>query len=115
MFAKENYLIDYQLHQFRLIPRLARGIVQKYAHDEVQKLWIDNSKDVLVSTSKDIKLIHALTGYFKSANSTAAFEDISEARQALGGLGYSYYSKLATFIGNVDLNNTFEGDNKVLL
>jgi acyl-CoA oxidase len=38
-----------------------------------------------------------------------------ESRQALGGLGYSYYSDLGISLHANDVNLTWEGDNKVLL
>lgn len=33
----------------------------------------------------------------------------------MGGHGYSIYSKLATLYNDNDINNTWEGDNNVLL
>lgn len=40
---------------------------------------------------------------------------MEEARQALGGLGYSFYSEIGMMITDNDINLTWEGDNKVLL
>jgi hypothetical protein len=33
----------------------------------------------------------------------------------MGGFGYSYYSKIFEFGASLDVNLTFEGDNKILL
>ena len=40
---------------------------------------------------------------------------LQEAREACGGLGYSHYSRLGTMLQDQDVNQTWEGDNNVLL
>lgn len=40
---------------------------------------------------------------------------LQECREACGGLGYSYYSKLGILRANWDVQQTWEGDNNVLL
>ena len=37
----ENPLISYQLHQYRLIPKFARGFVLKFGVDEILKMYVD--------------------------------------------------------------------------
>jgi len=66
-------------------------------------------------SNKKTALLHSLVTFFKSYSSTKAHEDILEARQTLGGLGYSAYSRLQEMIEANDTNLTWEGDNKVLL
>lgn len=60
-------------------------------------------------------LFHAMSAFHKAKVSADAQDDILEARQAVGGFGYSYYSKFSQLININDVNTTFEGDNKVLL
>lgn len=40
---------------------------------------------------------------------------LQECREACGGLGYSYYAKLGILRANWDIQQTWEGDNNVLL
>ncbi len=40
---------------------------------------------------------------------------LQECRESCGGLGYSYYSKLGILRANWDIQQTWEGDNNVLL
>jgi len=40
--SEENTLINYQLHQYRLIPRLARTFVMRFGHDELVSMYFDN-------------------------------------------------------------------------
>lgn len=42
-------------------------------------------------------------------------ESIAESRRACGGLGYSYHSLFGIHLGINDLNQTWEGDNHVLM
>lgn len=42
-------------------------------------------------------------------------ETLSECRQALGGLGFSHYACIGQMMNNGDVNQTFEGDNNVML
>ena len=44
-----------------------------------------------------------------------ATEAIKECRQMLGGHGYHSYSKLGVLYNDNDINNTWEGDNNVLI
>jgi hypothetical protein len=66
-------------------------------------------------TFKGLKYFHALSTFAKSHVSTTSQNSLIEIRQALGGLGYSYYSDIGTLLIVNDINLTWEGDNKVLL
>lgn len=44
-----------------------------------------------------------------------ATEAIRESRQMMGGHGFSAYSKMGALYSNNDVNNTWEGDNNVLI
>ena len=64
-------LIDYQLHQYRLIPKLARGFINKFAVDELLKLYVD-SKPKLIDPTQNLDFLHAIATFSKSYSSTAA-------------------------------------------
>lgn len=59
--------------------------------------------------------LHALISVIKPITSWAAYNGIAECRRACGGLGFSYYSKFSTLLSGNDVNQTWEGDNNVLL
>lgn len=62
-----------------------------------------------------LKEIHAISSVLKAKTGWAATETIRECRQMMGGHGYSAYSKMAALYSNNDVNNTWEGENNVLL
>jgi len=59
--------------------------------------------------------LHALVSVMKPTITWAAFNGTSECRRSCGGLGYSYYSKFAELMTYSDVNQTWEGDNNVLM
>ena len=59
--------------------------------------------------------LHAIISAIKAISSWYAYKGLHECRLACGGLGYSYYSRFALMMANVDINCTWEGDNNVLL
>ena len=64
---------------------------------------------------KKLGLLHAMATFMKSHFSTVAYHDLMEFRQLLGGLGYHALSNIGHNLGDLDVNMTWEGDNKVLL
>lgn len=59
--------------------------------------------------------MHAISSATKPKTGWFATECISESRQLLGGHGYSSYSKLGVLYNDNDVNNTWEGDNTILI
>lgn len=110
----EYPLINYQLHQYRLIPKFARGFVLKFGVDELMALYV-SLKPQIVDPNTNLEFLHAIATFTKSYASTAAQRTYEEVRQSLGGFGYSYYSELHSMLNDNDVNMTWEGDNKVLL
>lgn len=51
----------------------------------------------------------------KAIATTQSVRGLQECREACGGLGYSYYAKIGILRNNFDINQTWEGDNNVLL
>ncbi len=68
-------------------------------------MWFDNSLTIFSNPDKQfISLFHALSAYIKSSQTASAWDDIMDARQCLGGYGYSYYSKIGELINALDVN-----------
>lgn len=59
--------------------------------------------------------LHAIISSLKTVYTTTTVRGLQECREACGGLGYSYYAKLGILRNNYDINQTWEGDNNVLL
>lgn len=59
--------------------------------------------------------LHAVSSALKGVCSWGCLKGMQDCREACGGLGYSFYSKLGILRDNYDVNTTWEGDNNVLL
>jgi len=68
-----------------------------------------------VPGNKKTAELHAMISIMKPIISWASHKGIGECRRACGGLGYSYYSKFSILHSGIDVNQTWEGDNNVLL
>lgn len=113
-------VIEYQLQQWRLFPYVAAV----YALD----LWASSffSDFVLLrvgvmmgdNSQKQADLgkeIHALSCASKPIAGWTARDGIQESREACGGHGYFKVNRLGELRNDNDPNNTYEGDNNVIL
>ena len=62
-----------------------------------------------------ISEIHSISAAVKSRFTTNAFNAASECRTILGGHGYSAFSRIPSLVDDLDVNQTWEGDNQILL
>jgi len=90
-------------------------MVMRFGGEELINMYYEMRQNLLDPNNRDGELLHALATVSKSHISTQAQKDSEEIRQALGGIGYSKYSEMSNFIDDYDINQTWEGDNKVLL
>ncbi len=56
-----------------------------------------------------------MSSVLKAKTAWTATEAIRESRQMMGGHGFSAYSKMGALYSNNDVNNTWEGENNVLI
>jgi len=118
--GEEIPVIEYQLQQWRLFPYVAAV----YALD----LWASSffSDFVLLrvgvmmgdNSQKQADLgkeIHALSCASKPIAGWTARDGIQECREACGGHGYFKVNRLGELRNDNDPNNTYEGDNNVIL
>ena len=113
--GQETPLIEYQLHQHRLFPYLAYSFAAHLAQQRVLVLWGKNSKRLFVPNNPKLAEVHALISVLKALATWTCYQGVQECRQACGGLGYSFYSRFSIILANMDVNQTWEGDNNVLL
>ncbi|KAG7391742.1 acyl-Coenzyme A oxidase [Phytophthora pseudosyringae] len=110
----ETRLLDYQTHQYRLMPVLARAYAYRLQTSHITRLL--QQFDTQGSDISDTLLadIHGTMSGFKAFCTWDVQEGIDVCRQSCGGNGYSKYSGLAELAADFSVMVTFEGDNTVM-
>jgi len=103
----EQKLLDYQAHQLRLLPRLAKT----YAIDFAMKDVVDSYVGV---TDETRRKVGDIAGGMKAYSSWHAIDTLQECREACGAQGYMAENRIAQMQADVDIFSTFEGDNTIL-
>jgi acyl-CoA oxidase len=110
----ERQLLDFPTHQVRLLEALAGA----YAwHFTASVMWKDNRELAQKMAKGDLANLadlHATSAGLKAFATWHVAESIEQARQCMGGHGYSSYSGLPTLISDFAVNQTWEGDNTVM-
>ncbi|KAF5276539.1 hypothetical protein FQR65_LT03969 [Abscondita terminalis] len=109
--AKEWPVLEYQSHQYRLLPYLASS----YTTLLFLNCIVINKNAFHSEDSEMITELHAILSTGKPYFSFIARNAIQECREACAGLGYLSASGLGKIRSNNDANLTFEGDNNVLM
>ncbi|MFD1506317.1 acyl-CoA dehydrogenase [Georgenia yuyongxinii] len=110
----EVVLLDYQQHQRRLLPLLARTYAATFAHHQM----LDRFHEVFSGahdTDADRQDLETLAAAAKPLTTWLALDALQEAREACGGAGYMAENRLVGLRQDMDVYVTFEGDNNVLL
>ncbi len=111
--ADEALLLDYRMHQRRLLPLLARTYALHFAQAEL----VDEFVRIFGRRQHehDRRALEAQAAGTKALGTWHATETIQMCREACGGAGYLAENRLATLKADTDVFTTFEGDNTVLL
>ena len=116
--GEEKLLMDYQTHQYRLLPLLAETYAASFAHEELlaefSKVFarLASAGGEEVEGMQDLET-HAAT--LKAINTWHALNTLQQAREACGGSGFLQENHIAQMRADFDIYVTFEGDNTVLL
>ncbi len=116
---EENQIINYSLHQYRLVPYLALVYLLGPASQRVIADYnrilgeLYAGKDIK-KTIFDLKNLFVSSASLKSSNTWLTSQLIDESRQACGGHGYHAYSGLGRGFVDWSVQQTWEGDNNVL-
>lgn len=107
-------LLDYQTHQRRLLPLVARSYALGFAQNELtgRLIHIQGGGE---HTEEDQRELELRAAGLKAMTSRFANDAVQEAREACGGAGYMSENRIVGIREDVDVFATFEGDNTVLL
>ena len=113
---KENTLMSYPLHKYRLMPYLAKCFAARMTFQLYVRQY-SSCREIMREDPEGLKAteVHVLMSVFKPLTSRYAQDCIQECREACGGHGYSGYSCLNRLRVHNDTNLTWEGDNNVLI
>ncbi|WP_062386703.1 acyl-CoA dehydrogenase family protein [Demequina iriomotensis] len=107
-------LLDYVVHQRRLLPLLARSYALGAAQNRLIGALVHVQGDD-ESTERDQRELETFAAGMKAMQTWFANRAVQEAREACGGAGYLSENELTALRGDVDIFATFEGDNTVLM
>lgn len=111
----ETPLIEYPMQQYRLFPIIGRTLSLQFATQRIIEMWGKNQKHLFTPNNKKLAEIHSLVSCLKSISSWDCIKYMNEIRRSLGGLGYSYYANIGRLMQDMDIFQTWEGDNNILL
>lgn len=122
--APETKLIDYAMHQRRLMPLLAQTYAMQFAGDKLLKMYNQCTKKLAAAGGSDkeatkealdiLKEMHATSAGLKAFCTWSALEAIDKCRQTCGGHGYSAYNGFGSAFADFAVHTTWEGDNTIL-
>lgn len=119
----ETQLLDYPIHQRRLLPFVAQAIAIGFTGQKLSAMYNDMTESLerlepgdpsLMETIEKLKETHATSAGLKAFCTWACLETIEKSRQTLGGHGYSAYSNLPAMYADFAVQCTWEGDNTIL-
>eukprot|EP00835_Amoeboradix_gromovi_P006128 NODE_668_length_5368_cov_0.471626.p1 type:complete len:663 gc:universal NODE_668_length_5368_cov_0.471626:5155-3167(-) len=120
----ERKLLDYQIHQHRLIPLVAQALAMQFAANQVYKMFESITEKLPKADTNDPNGLKLLLNELKETHATSAglkafctwntLNIIDQSRQACGGHGYSSYNGLPGLYNDFAVQCSWEGDNTIL-
>ncbi|SMG27297.1 Acyl-coenzyme A oxidase [Marivirga sericea] len=101
-------ILNYRMHQRRLMPLLAKSYAMHFALKYLTNRFLTKSED-------EGQEIEALAAGMKAYGTWFATEALQECREACGGKGYLSENRISDLKNDTDVYTTFEGDNTVLM
>ena len=111
---REVVLLDYLVHQRKLLPALATTYALHFAQEELVITMHELLGSSTVDAERQRELESRAAG-LKAANTWHANRTIQLCREACGGAGYLSENQLPLLRADIDVFTTFEGDNTVLM
>ncbi|KAG1055545.1 hypothetical protein G6F43_002500 [Rhizopus delemar] len=119
----ETKLLDYPIHQRRLMPLLAQTFAMLFTGTEMTAMYnymmsrLDSAKEGDKDLDEVIEMLketHSTSAGLKAFCTWNCLSTIEACRQACGGHGYSAYTGLASMYQDFAVQCTWEGDNTIL-
>jgi acyl-CoA oxidase len=115
--GEEEVLLDYGMHQRRLLPLLARSYALHFAQERVaadlHEVFSDTSQDGALELAR--RALESRAAGTKAMGTWHASRTIQECREACGGAGYLSVNRFDALRADTDVFTTFEGDNTILM
>ncbi|MET9600709.1 acyl-CoA dehydrogenase family protein [Streptomyces sp. NPDC006459] len=112
--TEEQLLLDYGLHQRRLLPLIARTYALHVAQD-VLRTQLHEVFSGIEEDAQARRRLESRAAGMKALGTWHATRVVQECREACGGAGYLAVNRFAALKSDSDVFTTFEGDNHVLL
>ncbi|MEX0883248.1 MAG: acyl-CoA dehydrogenase [Cyclobacteriaceae bacterium] len=106
--GSEVPILNYRMHQRRLMPLLAKTYACHFSMEYVTKRFLNRQED-------EMQEIEALAAGMKSFVTWHNTATLQECREACGGKAYLSENRIDALKNDTDIYTTFEGDNTVLL
>lgn len=107
-------IMDYLVHQRRLLPLVAKSYALQFAQNELVAA-VHDLQTAEDPDPEDQRGLESRAAGLKAASTWHAGIAIQQAREACGGAGYLAENRLIELRADTDVFTTFEGDNHVLL
>ncbi len=114
-------LLDYRVHQRRLLPALARTYALHFTQEgvvaELDRIFgaDDGTPEQSEEEQEARRQLETRAAGLKALATWHATETIQTCREACGGAGYLSENRLGELKADTDVFTTFEGDNTILL
>ena len=106
--GSEIPILNYRIHQRRLLPHLAKTYAIHFALQYVTHRFIHKTEDEM----QEIEALAAGMKAYATWNTTTVLQ---ECREACGGKGYLSENRINALKNDTEIYTTFEGDNTVLM
>ena len=107
-------LLDYLIHQRRLLPAIARTYALGFAQNGLTAALV-HIQGGAEHTEREQRQLETRAAGLKALATRFANDTLQECREACGGAGYMTENRLVGLRADADIFATFEGDNTVLL
>jgi acyl-CoA oxidase len=101
-------ILNYRIHQRRLLPLLAKTYAIHFALQYVTNRFITKKES-------EMQEIEALAAGMKAYSTWSTTAVLQECREAIGGKGYLSENRIDALKNDTEIYTTFEGDNTVLM
>ncbi len=106
--GEEKLILDYQTHQKRLLPLLAKAYALHFSLEKLASGFVKSSGD-------EIRKYEVLAAGLKAYATWNTTRTLQECREACGGKGFLSENRIGILKNDSDIYTTFEGDNTVLM